>query len=105
MVEQMGMSDVIGPRNIAGSQGGNMFQAGGAQEGANIKNKADAEVDRILAEQYERGMKLLTENREVLDKIAKTLIEEEKINGVQLLELIKDVNPNLIGDSAMDAVK
>jgi ATP-dependent Zn protease len=50
MVEQMGMSDVIGPRNIAGSQGGNMFQASGAVEGANIKNKADAEIDRILAE-------------------------------------------------------
>lgn len=97
MVEQMGMSDVIGPRNISGSGGGgNMFQAGGAQEGANIKNKADAEIDRILDEQYKRGMALLTENRDVLDKIAKTLIEEEKINGVQLIELINDVKPNLV---------
>ena len=52
MVEQMGMSDVIGPRNISGGGGGggNMFQAGGAVEGANVKNKADAEIDRILAE-------------------------------------------------------
>merc|ERR1712178_571378 len=42
MVEQMGMSDVIGPRNISGGGGGggNMFQAGGAVEGANVKNKA-----------------------------------------------------------------
>jgi len=44
-----------------------MFQAGGASEGANIKNKADAEIDRILREQYDRGMTLLTENRPVLD--------------------------------------
>ena len=51
MVEQMGMSDVIGPRNISGGGGGgNMFQPGGASEGANIKNKADAEIDRILKE-------------------------------------------------------
>lgn len=62
-----------------------MFQAGGASEGANIKNKADAEIDRILREQYERGMTLLTDNRPVLDQIAKTLIEKEKINGIQLL--------------------
>lgn len=106
MVEQMGMSDVIGPRNISGGgQGGNMFQAGGAQEGANIKNKADAEIDRILDEQYKRGMELLTENRDVLDKIAMTLIEEEKINGVQLIEIINGVKPNLVADSAMEAVK
>lgn len=82
MVEQMGMSDVIGPRNISGGGGGgNMFQAQSAGEGANIRNKADAEIDRILKEQYDRGMKLLTENRDVLDLIANTLIKEEKITG------------------------
>ena len=106
MVEQMGMSDVIGPRNISGSGGGgNMFQASGAVEGANIKNKADAEIDRILAEQYERGMTLLTENKDVLDQIAKILIEKEKINGIQLLEIIKDLKPDIIPKGAMDAVK
>lgn len=82
-----------------------MFQAGGAQEGANIKNKADAEIDRILAEQYERGMTLLTENRDILDQIAKVLIEKEKINGVQLLDLIKEIRPNILPEGAMDAVK
>ena len=52
MVEQMGMSDVIGPRNIQTQQ--SMFAA--PDGGLTIKNKADAEVDRILAEQYARGM-------------------------------------------------
>ena len=54
-----------------------------------IKEKVDAEIDRILSEQYERGMQLLTDNRDVLDAIAKLLIEEEKIDGKQLLNLIK----------------
>ena len=83
MVEQMGMSDIIGPRNISQQAMSPMQQMmmGGASEGADLKNKADAEIDRILAEQYERGMNILTENREVLDAIAKILIEEEKING------------------------
>ena len=47
--------------------------------------RVDSEIDRILAEQYDRGMKLLTENRDILDEIAKCLIEEEKIDGKQLL--------------------
>lgn len=48
----MGMSDVIGPRNIS-QQGMSPMQAmmsGGPAEGADLKNKADAEIDRILAE-------------------------------------------------------
>ena len=90
MVEQMGMSDEIGPRNI--SQGAmspmQQMMQGGANEGADLKNKADAEIDRILEEQYARGMKLLTDNRDVLDAIAKILIENEKINGKELLKTI-----------------
>jgi ATP-dependent Zn protease len=38
-------------------------------------------------------MNLITENREVLDAIAKTLIEKEKINGLELLKLINDIKP------------
>lgn len=48
MVEQMGMSDVIGPRNIA-PQGGNPMMGGGmGSEGSALRDKADAEIDRIL---------------------------------------------------------
>ena len=47
MVEQMGMSDVIGPRNIAAQQDGPFTMS---RESAELKNKADLEVDRILTE-------------------------------------------------------
>lgn len=70
--------------------------SGGSSEGADVKNKADAEIDRILSEQYERGMNLLTENRDVLDAIAKILIEEEKINGKELLKTIQSIKPELV---------
>lgn len=81
MVEQMGMSDVIGPRNVAGP-GGTMYGEGsGSVQGSQIKEKVDKEIDRILDEQYKRGLSLLSENRDVLDAIAKCLIEEEKIDG------------------------
>ena len=41
-------------------------------------------------------MNLITQNREVLDVIAKTLIEKEKINGLELLKLINDLKPELV---------
>ena len=49
-------------------------------------------------------MKLLTEHRDVLDEIAKVLIEEEKIDGKQLLQLIKNIKPSLISEKAMEAI-
>merc|ERR1719213_730399 len=101
MVEQMGMSDVIGPRNIAAQQQ-NMFA--GPQEGEMLKNKADDEVDRILDEQYQRGMQLLSDHKEVLDAIAKRLIEKEKIDGNEMLALIKEINPTLISEAAVKKV-
>ena len=106
MVEQMGMSDVVGPRNISqqGASPMQMMMSGGAAEGDDLKNKADEEIDRILAEQYERGMKLLTENRDVLDEVAKVLIEKEKIDGKELLQVMKTVNPALVSEQAMEQV-
>jgi len=71
MVEQLGMSDVIGPRNIAQEMSPmQSMMGGGPAESVGLKDKADQEIDRILQEQYDRGMKLLTENREALDAIA-----------------------------------
>lgn len=54
-------------------------------DGTLLLNLVDEEVDAILNDQYERGMKLITENKDILDKIAKTLIESEKIDGIELL--------------------
>ena len=106
MVEQMGMSDLVGPRNIS-SQSMSPMQAmmqGGGGSSEELQNKADQEIDRILNEQYARGMKLLTENRDVLDEIAKTLIEKEKIDGKELLEVMKKINPDLVSEQAIEQV-
>uniref|UniRef100_A0A7S3CQ99 AAA+ ATPase domain-containing protein n=1 Tax=Strombidium rassoulzadegani TaxID=1082188 RepID=A0A7S3CQ99_9SPIT len=95
MVEQMGMSDVIGPRNISSDQ----MQAG--TKGEDLKNLADQEVDRILNEQYERGMTMLRENEDLLEKIALTLIEKEKMNGVELIKIIQELKPDLVNKDAL----
>lgn len=101
----MGMSDVIGPRNVQAPQGSMYGDSSGSMQGSIIKEKIDKEIDRILDEQYTRGMQLLTDNRDILDAVAKTLIEEEKIDGKQLLTLIKNMKPELVTDKAMKAIE
>lgn len=99
----MGMSDVVGPRNVMGDPNQSPMaraMGGGSSDGPILQNTIDDEIDRILNEQYSRGMEIMTENRDILDKIAMTLIEKEKINGIELLNLIGDMKPELIPEGA-----
>ena len=64
----------------------------------------DDEIDRILTEQYDRGMTILTDNRDVLDMLAKFLIEKEKISGVAMLKEIEKMKPELIKSGAIEKV-
>ena len=62
-------------------------------------------MDRILTEQYERGTKILSDNMDVLTAIANLLIEKEKINGFEMLQLVRSMKPELIPESTMSKVK
>ena len=64
--------------------------------GEELQRKADAEIDKILEEQYSRALKMLSDNRDVLDQIAVTLLDKEKITGAELLDIVQKVNPDLI---------
>ena len=63
-------------------------------EGRTVLNCADATaaridnaVIRLLADCYEKARKMLEENREVMDEIAKFLIEKETITGKEFMEI------------------
>jgi len=51
--------------------------------------KIDAEVFRIVDEQYKRATEIITSRREVLDKIAAALLEYETIEGKHVLEVLQ----------------
>ena len=81
MVTKYGMSEIIGPVALEG-QGGKVLFGRGVEEkefsekvGADI----DAEVSRIMREAHSKAEKVITENRKLLDAIAKRLIEKETI--------------------------
>jgi len=52
--------------------------------------KIDAEVFRIVDEQYRRAKDIITSRRDVLDKIAVALLEHETIEGKHVLEILKE---------------
>lgn len=50
-------------------------------------------------------MQLLVDNKNILDAIANRLIEKEKIDGNEMMALIKEINPSLVSDQAIARVK
>lgn len=49
----------------------------------------DAEVVEILKESYDKALKLIRENREVMDKLAEFLIEKETITGKEFMQIFR----------------
>ena len=51
--------------------------------------QVDEEVMKLLKESYEEAKRLLSENRDILDKIAAYLIEKETITGKEFMEIYR----------------
>jgi cell division protease FtsH len=48
----------------------------------------DREVKKIVAEQYERARKILTDNQDIMIRLSETLIEYETLDGVQIRRVV-----------------
>ncbi|PIQ91621.1 MAG: cell division protein FtsH [Parcubacteria group bacterium CG11_big_fil_rev_8_21_14_0_20_39_22] len=81
MVTKYGMSEKIGPVAFEGSGGRAMFGKGvGDREySERIGADIDSEVTNFMIDARDKAKKILTENRKILDTIAKRLIEVETI--------------------------
>ncbi|MBR5360146.1 MAG: hypothetical protein IK123_04580, partial [Lachnospiraceae bacterium] len=91
MVTQYGMSKKFGLIGLATVE--SKYLSGEATLNCAESTAAlvDEEVMKILAESYEEAKRLLTENREVLDKIAEHLIEKETITGKEFMKIFRDL--------------
>jgi len=97
MVTQLGMSDAVGQRVIGGGDSGNPFMGRDAMGGGGappvsqaLKQLVDSEINRMVQDQYKRGMNIMKSNRYVLDKLADMLLDQEKVSGEELVKLIND---------------
>ena len=97
MVTRYGMSAKMGPV-VYGENESEVFLGRSVTQSQNISEKTmqevDAEVRRILDEQYEIAYKILDENRNKMHTMAKALIEWETIDRDQVLEIMAGKQPS-----------
>lgn len=104
MVTKYGMSEKMGPVALEGESGKAMFGKGVGDKdfSERVGSEIDSEIKRIIDDGIKTAKKILTDNRKVLDIIAKRLMEVETIereeyesiltaNGVDFKKEKKDI--------------
>src|SRR5678815_2811802 len=93
MVTQFGMSELIGPLAV-GDKEQEIFLGREFAQRREISERTaqmvDDEVKRLIDEAYARAMAIISENRELLDRIADALLERETIDREDLDRLVKN---------------
>ena len=83
MVTEFGMSEKLGTVRYAGQQ--LQYLGGTAVDNSQIspetRQTIDAEVQRIVGEQYQRAQSLLTEHRAALESLTRQLLQSESLDG------------------------
>jgi cell division protease FtsH len=109
MVTQFGMSEVIGPLAV-GDKEQEIFLGREFAQRREISERTaqmvDTEVKRLVDEAYARATQILTEHRELLDRIAVALLDRETIDREDLDRLVRNLplTPrNLSADPAAPA--
>ena len=91
MATMYGMSDKFGMMCLATVQ--NQYLEGGAGLicGENTASQIDDEILSIINSSYAEAMKLLDENREILDSISDYLYQKETITGKEFMKMFRDM--------------
>jgi cell division protease FtsH len=93
MVTDFGMSDKLGPRTFGDKQE-LVFLGREISEqkdyGERIANTIDEEVDSLINEASNTAMKILTENKSKLKRIAERLIAQETLEGEEIEALLTE---------------
>jgi cell division protease FtsH len=83
MVTEFGMSDKLGSVRYAGQQ--LQYLGGAVEDNSQISPETrqviDAEVQRIVTDQYERAQSLLMEHRAALESLTRQLLQDESVDG------------------------
>ena len=94
MITEYGMSEKIGPLQFSSGGGGNVFLGRDLQNeqtySDTIAYEIDKEMQNFINYCYDRAKKILTEHREQLELIAKTLLEVETLDAAQIKSLFED---------------
>jgi len=96
MIRSWGMSNELGPMSYAKEEehiflGREIAQHRDYSE--ETARKIDAEIDKLILAAYDRAVKILKENLDILHALADRLLEKETVLGKELDELIRSMRP------------
>lgn len=102
MVKQWGMSDKVGSIVLESPQSGGPFMGRsmgmrGTQWGGKIMGDVDSEVERMVNNSYLTAKKVLTGNRDLLDHLAATLVEQEVVSAEEFQMMLVQFNAKTVG--------
>jgi cell division protease FtsH len=93
MVVNYGMSD-LGQLSLGRQQGGDVFLGRDwttrSECSEEIQARIDAQVRSIAEHGYEVALKIVRENREVIDRLVDLLVERETIEGEELRQIVAE---------------
>src|SRR5271157_2224703 len=92
MVTEFGMSEKLGSVRYAGQQ--LQYLGGSVEDNSQISPETrqviDAEVQRLVTEQYERAQALLKDHRAALKTLAQQLLKQETVSGSVVKEALEN---------------
>ena len=91
MITQYGMSERFGLMGLESVENRYLDGRPVLNCGDATAAEIDNEVKILLKECYDEAVRLLTENREVLDKIADFLFEKETITGKEFMKIFREI--------------
>ena len=96
MVTEWGMSDALGPM-VYGENEGEVFLGRSVTTHKNVSEttmqKVDAEIRRIIDQQYGLSRRLIEENRDKVETMAKALLEWETLDSDQISDIMDGRSP------------
>ena len=108
MVTQWGMSDVLGPM-VYGEEDGEIFLGRQVTTHKNVSEstmqKVDAEIRRILDQQYALARNLIENNADKVEAMTKALLEWETLDAEQLNDIMDGRSPRPPKPTTMPPVR
>ncbi len=94
MVTEYGMTTQVGPVKL-GSEGGEMFVARDMNRGRDYSDKVaetvDAQVRELIEQAHNEAYQVISDNRDILDRLALALLEHETLDHNQIAEIFTDI--------------
>ena len=93
MVTEYGMSATVGPVKLGqGQPGAFMGEFGQNRDySEGVATTIDSEVRQLLEQAHNEAYEMLVKNRDILDALARELLEKETLDHLQIAEIFRDV--------------